>query len=245
MQEVLNIALHGMQQDMLRVSHIGMNLANALTPGYQRQVTAIRPYQPSFAALVTEQQALADFTLGTAPTLARVLIDTRPGTLRTTGQALDVAIAGPGYFEIATESGPAYTRQGSFRVDARGRLVTALGHPVIGYGGEIVLETAKPVIDGDGRIKEAGRVVGQIKVVQFERPETLERLGDGLFSAAGSAPIASDSPVRQGAVENANVSTMHEMVQLIETMRHFESMQRVAQGYDELLGGAIRKLGEL
>lgn len=192
------------------------------------------------------------------PGSVQVLTDTRPGSIRVTGQRLDLALAGDGFFEVETEAGPAYTRQGSFRVDARGRLVTAQGHPVMGRNGDIYLTTQTPVIDAAGRITEPdattgpsaadpGAPIAQLRIVRFENPRVLERLGDGLVAAGPGMAVAQDgeAQIRQGALENANVSSMHEMVQLMETLRHFESMQKVAQGYDEMIGQAIRRLGEL
>jgi flagellar basal-body rod protein FlgG len=258
MHEILNIALHGMQQDMLRLNHVGMNLTNATTPGYQRQVVALRPYQGvtlgggtlvpnlSFeATLALQQQSQIYPDAGNAT--ARVVTDSRPGTLKATGQPLDVALTAPGYFEVTTPDGPAYTRAGQFQLDARGRMVNALGYPVMGVSGEIVLNTPNPVIEPNGQIRENNRQIAQLKIVQFEEPSSIERLGDGLVTSAGATRTLADSDVqlRQGFVENANVSSMHEMVQLIEVMRHFESMQRMAQGYDDMLGSSIRKLGDL
>lgn len=261
MQEVLALALQSMQQDMQRLDRTGMNLANALTPGYQREVVAARPLRlgaASFAALVGASgvtDALAQEPRGVPGTGLLVQTDQRPGTLRSTGQALDVALAGPGYFEVNTPDGPAYTRQGSFRLDGQGRLVTAQGHPVMGRGAEIHLQSAQLRIDAGGHIFDArpmdggganDRPVAQLKVVEAGPPWQPRRLGDGLMALDGQPAQLADADIRiqQGFLENANVSSMHEMVQLMQTMRHFESMQKVALGYDEMTGQAIRRLGE-
>lgn len=260
--EVLAIALASMQQDMTRVDRVALNLANVSTPGYRREVVAVRPF-----AEVLDGAGLPELgsaaTLPTAdpartPGAVQVLSDTRAGTLRVTGQPLDLALTGDGFFEVATDGGPAYTRQGSFRVDAQGRLVTAQGHPVMGRNGEIHLTTQTPFVDSAGNVTEPnatsgpsaaapGTPVAQLKVVRFDDAKTLQRLGDGLVAAgAGMSEVADgEAGIRQGALENANVSSAQEMVQLVQAMRHFESMQRIAQGYDEMLGMAIRKLGDL
>lgn len=255
MPSILHIALTGMHQDMARLDRIAHNLANASTPGYRREVVAAKPFAEMLEAAATQ----ADASPAAQPSgEVEVLTDTRPGTLRMTGQPLDVALSGDGFFEVSTASGPAYTRQGNLRADERGRLVTADGNPVMGVNGEIVLTTRTPVIDAQGRITEpdatAGLAVGspgtpvaQLKVVRFENARALQRLGNGLVAPGAGMTIVEDAAgqIRQGALENANVSSMHEMVQLMETMRHFESLQKVAQGYDEMLGTAIRRLGDL
>lgn len=262
MRNVFAVALASMQQDMSRVDRIALNLANAATPGYKREVVAARPFVEVLDSASASVSAAAGGVTTEDPARTpggvQVLTDTRPGSLRITGQPLDLALAGDGFFEVSTEAGPAYTRQGSFRVDARGRLVTGQGHAVMGRSGDIYLTTRTPVIDAAGRITEPdattgpsaaepGDPIAQLKVVRFENPGALERLGDGLVAAGPGMAVADDgqAQIRQGALENANVSSMQEMVQLMEAMRHFESMQKVAQGYDEMIGQAIRKLGDL
>lgn len=264
MQNILAITLQSMQQDSTRLERVGMNLANALTPGYKREVVSIEPQgfadQISALARPTTQASKPQASSGVAG--VQIQSDVRPGTLKSTGQSLDIGIAGPGYFEIITPAGPAYTRQGNFHLDNRGRLVTMQGYPVMGKGGEIVLTTGTPSIDSQGKVFEGFKsalaaaptgpaaeqqAVAQLKLVQLEHPETAQRLGEGLIVSAGAGQLVNEADIqlRQGFLENSNVSSMHEMVQLMQTMRHFESMQKVALGYDEMMGTAIRKLGEL
>lgn len=247
MQEVLAVALTAMHQDMARVDRVAQNLVNVDTPAYRREAIAVR----AFASALEGAQAPH-----AAPGGAEAITDVRQGAIKSTGQPLDLAILGEGFLEVRTDAGPAYTRQGSLRLDARGRLITAAGHPVMGKDGEIVLATQTPAIDAAGRITDpdavpgaagAGEPLAQLRVVRFEDPRHLTRLGGGLFAPpTGVAGAMDDHPqLRQGALEASNVSSTQEMVQLIQTMRHFESMQKVVQGYDELLGTAIRKLGDL
>jgi len=179
--------------------------------------------------------------------LLDIATDARAGTFKFTGQSLDVALAGRGFFEVATDAGPAYTRQGSFRLDARGRLVTAQGHPVMGLSGEIVINGASPLITASGAITIGdGIPVAQLKVVELEGHAGPRRLGDGLYAAGHDMKLVgeADVQVRQGFLENSKVSPSYEMTSMIQAMRHFESMQKVVQGYDDMVGTAIRKLGE-
>jgi len=238
-QEVLEIALTGMQRDMVRLERVANNFANVTTPGYKREVAmpAARPFVDHMDAATP---ALPD---------VQVMTDTRAGTLKATGQPLDLALAGDGYFEVATADGVAYTRLGSFRLDAQGRLVNIAGQSVMGKGGEIRLSGLNPSVDSAGRITESGRVVDQIRVVGFARPAALVRLGQGLFgdsSLAGEGVVMADAEIRlhQGFIENGNVNALQEMIELTRTVRHFESMHKLAQGYDEMIGMALRKMGE-
>lgn len=236
MDPVLAVVLGSMQADMARMDRVAMNIANAQTAGYKREVVTAAPFG-------TRIDAAGE------PRLT-IRTDARPGTLKPTGQALDFALAGPGWFEVLTPQGPAYTRQGQFRLDAASRLVTQQGHPVMGMGGEIVLPSGAPVVDAAGRVFASSTAVGealaQLKVVQFPSAAPVERRGDGLVLLHGEAMAAPEGAVRihQGFLENSNVSHLQEMVRLIETVRHLETLQKVALGYDEMLGASIRKLGE-
>ena len=240
MHEILSITLQAMRADMARLDQVALNLANAGTPGYRRETG----FAPAFGTRIDEAAS-------------HVQLDLRQGTLQATGGGLDLALSGPGWFEIALPDGPAYTRQGNFRTDAQGRLVTLQGHPVMGTAGEVRLPPGPVAVDAQGRIypaalgegvfgRPAGEPLAQLNVVRFEEGASAHRLGGALvrFEGAPPQPVGTGTEVRQGHLENANVSSMHEMVQLLQAMRHFESMQKVALGYDDMLAGAIRRLGE-
>ncbi|QHI99173.1 flagellar hook-basal body complex protein [Xylophilus rhododendri] len=247
MQATLAIALASLDQHSQRLAHIASSLAHATTPGYKRGVPASPPLVPAFAATVDAFDA-AQAAGGAA---LQVRLDTRAGTLASTGQRLDLALEGEGFFEIATATGPAYTRQGDFHTDARGRLVTAQGDAVMGLGGEIVLSTRTPVIDAQGRVSEpdaqtpTAEPVGQLKIVHIDDPRSLERAGNGLLQSRGTVALEPQPRLRQGALEKSNVDVLHEMTELMSTLRHFESVQKAVQSYDEAMGTAVRKLGEL
>jgi flagellar basal-body rod protein FlgF len=210
--------------DLARLSSISQNLVNAATPGYKRDIAFAR-------------------TLA----LHTTAVDHKLGALRTTGGTYDVAIDGQGYFEVRTEQGPAYTRRGDFRVDAQGQLITQQGHVVQGLNGALVLAGEGLVSIGrDGVVMQGERRIGQLKVVAFENTTGLQRLPGGLFASPASPQPAApgDFRLRHGQLEASNVDTASEMVRLVETMRHFEAMQKVVQGADEMTERALRKLGE-
>lgn len=241
MANALSIAALSMSDDMARLAVLSNNLANAATPGFKRDMAVGRPFV-DFVHAATPQGASS--WASTLP-LSRSWTDLRAGAMQHTGHGLDVAIEGDGYFEIDDPGGPVYTRQGSFQVDASGRLVDAAGRMVAGTGGEIRVESSEPRIDRQGRVYDRDKLAGQLRIVRFEAPQALVKLGAGQFAAADQAalPVA-DAQVRQGYLEASNVTTAHEMVRLIETMRHFESNQKLIQGYDEMLERTIRTLGE-
>ena len=228
-----------MSNDVSRLATIGQNLANATTPAYKREIPLATPFMQAMESAERHDAA----GLGTGPTS---VVDHRAGTLRFTGTPLDFALEGEGFFEVQTESGVAYTRQGDFQLDAMGRLVTQAGHVVQGVGGPLHLPSANATVDREGRVFDGEKPVGQLKLVRFADPGRLVRLGNGLFQSAESPaePLDASTRVRQGHLEASNVNTAAEMVKLVETMRHFEATQKVVQGVDEMMERALRKLGE-
>jgi len=248
MNEVLGIGLQSMHGDIARLEQIAHNMANMMSPAHKRGLAL----QPALVTGFAAQLARAD--VAAAPGVqphAATAVDMRPGTLKATGRALDVALTGAGFFEVMTDAGLAYTRRGDFEIDARGRLVTQQGHAVMGVEGEIVMNGSAPVIAADGTVANAGAPPGadsaqHLKVVDFDDPSSMTPLGAGLFApGVGLKPTAgAQVQMRQGYLENSNVSSADEMTRLLQVMRHFESMQKMVVGYDDMLGAAIRKLGE-
>lgn len=240
---VMAVALSGMQTDLAQLQKVSANMANSATPGYKREITGTTPFS----------QIIND--LSSIDVLANVksTIDMRQGALQKTTRSLDLAIQGNGLFEVQTPNGLAYTRRGSFQLDSQGRIVTDQGFPLIGDKGEIRVQSANVEIDSNGAIyhlndnNDASHIpVGHIKLVGFEKPADIIRDEHGLFRPTSEDKLIRETNVQiqQGYLENSNTSTAQEMIQMMKTMRHFESMQKIAQSHDEMLGMAIRKFGE-
>jgi len=244
MPSAIDIAARVMADDMFRLNVTSQNLANATTTAYKKELVAARPFATQLEASYPAGSAV-DYAVP-LPALGAVT-DFRQGALSGTGNPLDVALeSASGFFEVGGAEGPLYTRAGSFRLDSRARLVTPDGLPVSGLGGDIVLTGAQPTIDQQGRVFENGKQVAELKIVHFADPaRALEPLGGGLYRAAGAGQLGAEPfEVRQGFLESSNVSSLPEMVRVMELVRRFESAQRIAQGYDGMLGTAIQKLGE-
>ncbi|HRI55571.1 MAG TPA: flagellar hook basal-body protein [Anaerolineae bacterium] len=246
MNEVAGVMLRAMKVDTMQLERIAVNLANVSTPGYAREVMVARPLQASaqggFARLMTPP---ADASAPLSD--VEVLRDRRVGALKTTGAPWDMALAGGVYFEVQGPAGPLYTRRGQFQLDAAGRLVTPQGWAVTGAEGELRPGQGAAQVDAAGWIRSsAGQVTGRLKLVRFEDANALRHVDAGYFSSEAPPLAVADAQagLRQGMLEGANVSNSQEMVQLMGTMRHFESLTRALQSYDEMLGSAIKKLGE-
>jgi flagellar basal-body rod protein FlgF len=224
--------------DVERMRVLSHNLANAGTTAFKREISVLRP---GFEQLLGSE-------IGTnvgwpAPSST---LDMSPGPLKFAGNPLDLAVEGDGFFVLDSPSGPVYTRQGSFQIDTGGRLVGANGLPVLGENGVLSLQTGRPRIAQDGGVWDGDALIGRLQMVRFERPAELTPLGAGMFATDEQSARELDVPhLRQGYLEAANVVGMHEMVRLIETVRHFEASQRLARSYDGMLGIALEALGQI
>lgn len=244
MIDALTMTQAGMTNDMQRLQVISNNLANVGTLGFKKDVGVVRPFQAYVADGLSP--SVRDGVSVPGPEFTR-MTDFSGGTLKYTGNPLDFGIEGGGFLVVSTPTGEAFTRQGNMRLDETGRLVTGAGYPVLGNGGEIRLSTSTPRVDEAGTVWEGNVAVAQLKLVKIAQPETLLRSGEGLYEASANTDVlpADGLRLRQGYAETANVVTMHEMIKLIETVRHFDTSQRLVRGYDDMLDRAINVAGEL
>lgn len=243
MNEILAAAEAGMLADVARLRTISHNLANVDTVGFKRQIAVTSGFDRQML-----RSGALDAPAAATPANVTTYTDRSPGTLRHTGNPLDLAIEGNAYFVVDTGTQDAYTRQGTFRIDANGELVTASGQRVETTGGDVRLTSAAPVIDTQGYIHDNGAVVGQLKLVSVANPATLQDIGNGLYvetnATQASDVVPSDAArVRQGFTEASNVVSMNEMVHMLETVRHFEASQKLLQGYQAMLDKSITDLG--
>lgn len=239
--DLMAIAGNGMQHDLQRLETISQNMANVLTPGYKKQILV----GPAFASLV-QGNAAQPAGIVSANAAASLSIDPAAGSLRYTANLQDVAIEGTGFFEVESRTGPQYTRQSGLRADVNGRLVGSHDLPLAGATGEIILTPDPFKIDANGDVRQGERIAGRLKLVHFANPEALVPVGGGLYEQGGAHLAESEisSRVRAGFQETSNVNSAQEMVRLTETVRHFEALQKIMQGYDDVLEKTIRKLGE-
>ncbi|MCC6544076.1 MAG: flagellar basal-body rod protein FlgF [Nitrospirae bacterium] len=162
----------------------------------------------------------------------RVFTDFNTGVIRQTGNVLDMAIEGDGFFVIDTPDGPRYTRSGNFILNASNALTTVDGNMVMGEGGPIILEEGKIAVDSDGRVSVNGSEITKFKIVDFEKPYLLQKDQNNLFSGSGEH-AAEGYKVLQGAVELSNVNSVKEMAAMISVLRGYESYQKVMTTLDE------------
>jgi flagellar basal-body rod protein FlgF len=242
MPSAMDIAASIMADDVFRLNMISQNLANVGTTGYKRRYALTREFVDYLRA---NQPASQDTVLPVRLSSASGAIDWRQGTLTHTGNPLDLAIEGGGFFELQGADGPLYTRQGTFHLDDAGRVTNSAGLPLMGSGGPISLTADQPTIDQQGRVFEGGQQVAQLKLVKFSDPAGLAPAGGGMYiSRTAGDVIVNGMRVRQGYLESSNVQSLTEMMQLIGLSRRFEAAQKLVQSYDGMLGKAISTLGQ-
>jgi len=245
-------ALEGAQQ---RQNVIAENLAASGIPGFKRNTVG---YHSVNAAMFNDAMKAADKTQ-LQYMLPRITghIDFSQGTLVRTGDNTNLAIDGPGFFAVDGPNGTVYTRDGSFHVSghdaSKGQLVTKEGYPLrqAGSGAPIIVatDTDTPItISRDGMVSQGGAPLGQIELMNFKEDDLklLKRVNSGYYQANGATPVPvvpKETKVAQGFLEGSNTTPMHEMSELMSSLRHFEANQKIMKVHDEQLGKLIRELG--
>ena len=215
------------------------NLANVDTPGFKREALSFREYLlpkigPRYRRIFKEIHEYTVFD---------------QGEVEPTGNPLDVAIVGEGFFKVLTPEGVAYTRAGNFTLDRERRLVTPQGYPVLAGGAPVILDPGlargglstlpeeRIQIHSDGTISVDGTTVARLDIVTFDDLGKLKKIGHNLFRAEGAQERpAEDFQLRQGYLEKSNVNPLTEVVHLIEIHREFEAVQKAIRSADEATG---------
>ena len=238
-------AAAGALLQQMRLDMLSNNLANVNTSGFKSDQPIFRVYPGDTAtpaAATTEPGRISPYA---PPMEARTNYDNGP--LTRTGNSLDVAIVGKGFFEIQTPDGSRFTRKGNFTINADGVLATAEGWPVMGDGGEIAIDEGRVEIGDQGEVLVDGDSVAKIRVVDFPEPYNLEKTGDTLFKPAqgveGQAVGEGDCQVSQGYLEASNVDAIRTMTEVIETMRVFEAYQRIIRTADDATAKTVNEVG--
>lgn len=200
------------------------NIANSSSSGFK----ADREFYSLYAAPEATSAASDPAQL---PVIERHWTDFSQGALRMTGNPLDLALNGDGFFAASSPSGAVYTRNGVFHLSPGGELQTQDGYPVLGQDGKsIKLDRSKDVEFGpDGTVRQQGQVVSQLALVQFQDLTKLNKAGHAYFQSSDpdvKPGNAARIKVEQGAAEDANATPAEAAVRLVSVMRQFEMLQK-------------------
>lgn len=209
-----------------RVDRAAINVANVSTPGFKRRLNS--------------------GTDGFAVRIDQLRVDDGGGKLIETGRPLDLAITGPGYFQLRAGDQLFYSRQGDFARDADGRLVTPQGYVLQqAGGGDLTLDAGDVRLAADGVLLDGDRPVGRVAVLAPGDRSDVRAIDGSMFAIDPDrvADVATPA-LRQGALEASNVSLGDEMVSMMAGVREAETGARLVQAYDDLLGKAIGTFGQ-
>jgi flagellar basal-body rod protein FlgF len=241
MIKALDSSRQAMQVQLRRHEVTANNLANVNTPGFKRELSMVT---------ALEAPASGDAGPGAQSAPRELLVEGRPnlagGSLSATGNPLDVALAGEGFFQVQSPDGARLTRDGSFTLDPQGLLIHSSGYPVLVDGGSVQL-SGLPSILQDGSILDGENPAGQLSIVKVGEGGHLMREGENLFRVEGGTEEmeAGDIQVASGFLEGSNVDPIREMVNMIQAFRVYELAQKAANAADQTLQIAVNRVGVL
>lgn len=226
------------------LASIAHNMANLNTTGFKSE-------RMMFVDHLTRSKSgdfIADQRLAFVRDVASYS-DFAEGPINMTSNPFDVAIHGDGYFTVqAADGSTQYTRNGSFRMDSGGQLVTQSGLPVLTDAGAPIFfapEDSSITIAGDGTVSSENGQIGKLNVVTFDDQHSLQREAAGLFSTDQLPITKVDPQVVQGGLEGSNVSGILEMTRMIKVSRSYASAQKLIDKEDERIRQAVRELASI
>lgn len=212
-----------MSRARMNLQAVADNLANANTPGFKKTV--------SVESDGSGQGLSGSSDEGEALPQRLSQLDLSTGELRHTGRNLDLALKNSGeFFAVRTPDGLRYTRHGRFRVNSDGVIVNQQGHPLAAEGGDLRVPPGSHdvSVSSIGEVSAGGKQLGTIAVYETDSPGQLKREGQTLFrSEGGQLETSRDPSVRQGAVEEANVQPMRQLVKMMSASRSYENSTRI------------------
>jgi flagellar basal-body rod protein FlgF len=205
---------------------IANNLANVSTVGFRANHNV---FSSLLATTGDSPLSVLNQDANDYGVLSGTQLDTSQGALERTGNDLDLAMEGPGYFVVQTAAGPVYTRGGNFRVSPQLQLITSAGDPVLGDNNRPITLIGAPIsISTDGTISNNGAISGRMKLVEFAPTVQIQSAGGTYYKAPpGTAVPATKSQVRQGMLESSNVNPITAVVELVTAQREVETMRHV------------------
>ena len=249
MSGAIYAAASGALNLQMRLGVLANNLSNINTVGFKedRSVFTVPNTTGSKNNSSNRLAASAD----TQPYLAcrspfETKINFSPGSLKQTGNALNLAIEGNGFFCIETPGGIQYTRNGNFTVNNQKELVTREGFPVLGTKGKLIIDGNDIIFDGAGNLHVDGSQIGSLKIIDFPEPRYLEKAGGTMFVPVApdfSGKKVDDIAIKQGFLELSNVDPISVMTNMIEVTRGFETYQKIIKSLDETTAKAINEVG--
>lgn len=253
----LYTAYTGMANEQKRLDIISNNLANVSTAGYKEESVANQAFDQLLTIKIRDvseayhQRPVGSMSLGVQ--IGEVYTDYKQGSVRETGNTYDLALEGGGFFALrvvdrAGNESIKYTRDGNFKITSEGLVVDAYGNHLQSEAGDLMVPTdaAEVRIMSDGSVYADGELVDIIRIVDFENYDYLNKFGDNMYvtidGAVEKEPVGT---IRQGFIEQSNVNSVREMVEMINITRAYEAGQKVIQTTDTMLEQSVGSVGKV
>ena len=267
----LYAAASGMIQETVRTDVIANNLANADTSGYKKDVAVSKEFEPmlmrrikdydprlavtTFKGFSLNQKPPRVGTLGVGAKIDEVAIDTNQGSLKTTGNPLDVAISGDGFLAVQTDRGIRYTRDGALTKSPAGVLQNMKGQPILNEQGQTITiprNANRIIIGAKGEISaavggEQFQQIGRMMFVSFgDDRRAIVKEGDNLWNPRPTAQVRpATGDINQGCLEASNTNVVNDMVELINNQRMYEAGAKAVITQDTMLEKAVTEVGRV
>lgn len=235
------IAATGLLASQQHFDRISDNMANAQTPGFKRDGALDANFAEMLISNISDGSSTTIGRMSLGHEVSGVRTDMTQGPIEQTGNQLDLALDGQGFFAVQTPQGIEYTRDGSFQRDGQGFLTTGSGARVMNdQGRPIQLPAGDVSIASDGTISSNGRVVARVAVANLTSPR---KTGGNMF--VGTLAGRGTANVLQGSIEQSNVNESDEMTSVIAQMRNYETSQKVLGAIDQTLQRAANEIGKV
>jgi flagellar basal-body rod protein FlgG len=257
----LYIAASSAISENKRIDVIANNIANVNTSGFKKDTMITE----SFPDVLMKRIGAVDYKdiVAKAPITSKigyigkmnhgvrvdeVFTNFEQGSISPSGNPLDLALQGKGFFTVETPAGERFTRSGEFTLNSDGYITTKEGYMVLGQNGAIQVEGQNININEYGQVFSDGNEIDTLQLVDFNDYKLLKKEGDGLFTDASgdeANQIEAEGLVQQGYVEASNVNSVKMMVEMITMLRSYEANQKVIKTHDELLGKSVNEVGRV
>jgi len=240
-----NLLLIGMSQQLAmrrQMDILANNIANMNTTAFKSESVLFEEHLVKTDSIERPARSLA-FVRDVA-----TIRNLTEGRSEPTGNPLDLAIVGKGFFTVGTVDGTRYTRNGHFMLDPEGRLVTGEGNPVLDAdGNEITIQPGETAltISRDGSISTSAGLKGRLGLVSFANEADMKKIGTSLYDTAQSAEPTPTAEVIQGTLEQSNVEPIIEVTKMMQLLRNYQEVSQVMQRADELARQTIKEAGQI
>ncbi len=250
-------AYNGMMSEQKRLEVISNNVANAATVGYKSEGVTNQSFDSMYTLKIKDatngfvDERIGSMSLGAK--LGEVYTNYEQGSVRMTGNTYDLAMEGKGFFTISVmdregNESTKYTRDGSFKLGSDGYLLDTDGNHVVGENGNIQIPTdaGSVTIDALGGIYADGVYIDSLTIADFSNYDYIKKYGNNMYEVVdGAEQILASGTVRQGYLEQSNVNSVSEMVNMISITRAYEANQKVISTVDSMLDKAVNSVGSL